>query len=162
MKPPACPEKTIWKLHAASGPTLIDKVRRGLSSFPGPQITVKHRQGYDAEIVEPNLAVDPLDTVGEDTFAVIIGWSPCELARQRMSHVQTSNQSPFIHHRGISAMVALLFSRNNSHRRTPRARFNESGYRAPDRRGTGFLQSPTDPREGGLAATPSAAKEGAG
>ena len=59
---------------------------------------VKGGKAYDIETVKSKIAVGALPNVPRQyAFAVIICRGPCELARA-MLHLQTSNQSPFIHH----------------------------------------------------------------
>jgi hypothetical protein len=70
----------------------IDVEAQRQPRLPGPDVAVKLADGEDIEAVEPDVPVLPLtDMVGQDAFAMIVGWWLCELARTRdiaASHVE--------------------------------------------------------------------------
>ena len=77
--------------------------------LPGPDVAIKLRDREDIEAVQPDAPVLPLtDVVGQDTFAMIVGWWLCELARTR--DVAASHVEPIPFHPPL---------RNVRHDRTP-------------------------------------------
>ena len=72
--------------------TCINVEAKRQLSLPGPDVAIKLRDREDIEAVQPDAPVLPLtDMVGQDAFAMIVGWWLCELARTRditASHVE--------------------------------------------------------------------------
>src|SRR5205823_5220898 len=70
--------------------TRIDVESECQLCLPSPDVAIKLPDSEDIEAVKPDVTVFTLaDVVGEQAFAVIVGWWLCELARTR--NVAASN-----------------------------------------------------------------------
>jgi hypothetical protein len=86
--------------------------------LPGPDVAIKLADGEDIEAVKPDVPVLPLtDMIGQDAFAMIVGWWLCELARTR--DIAASHVEPIPCHPPL---------RNVRHERTP---FFQENFSAP-------------------------------